>query len=226
MLKISNLKVNADGIPKLLGIDLEVREGETVGVLGPNGAGKTTLMRAIAGLVRPVDGEIYFRGQRIAPHPHKLARNGMALAPQNHPIFPSLSVKEHLYLVAKSGEARRRALELFPELTSHLERSASELSGGQRQMLSIAQALTIQPKLLLLDEPSSGLAPKVVRNIFKVISDIAISGMSILLVEQNTRMALQVSDRAVVLEGGKIVLEGDSSEIGTNPHVRRAYLGL
>ncbi len=226
MLSVSNLKVNVNGAPKLLGVDLEVREGETVGVLGPNGVGKSTLMRTIVGLLRPVEGQIAFRGQKITPHPHELARRGLVLAPQNYPIFPSLSVEEHLNLGVRSVEERERVLELFPELESHLERSASGLSGGQRQMLSIAQALMMQPELLLLDEPSSGLAPKVVRTIFKVISDIASSGISILLVEQNTRMALQVTDRAVVLEGGKIVLEGSSSEIGADPHVRKAYLGL
>lgn len=226
MLKISGLRVSVNGGPKLLGIDMAVKERESVAVLGPNGAGKTTLMRAIVGLLTPTAGEVLFKGERVRQDTEKWAKKGLVLAPQNHPIFPTLTVEEHLDLTSGARETRDEVLELFPELRQHLHRIASSLSGGQRQMLSLAQSLTLRPSLLLLDEPSSGLAPKVVERVFRVIEKVARRDMSILLVEQNAAIALDVTDRAVVLENGRTVMEGDAETMKTDRHIKEAYLGL
>ncbi len=226
MLEVSDLEVHINGASKLRHVSFTVQEGEAVVVLGPNGAGKSTLMRALAGQLPIAGGQVLFMGQPLKGRASRRPKRGVVLAPQNHPVFPSLTVAEHLALVRSTEDQRERVLGLFPELKDHLKRRASNLSGGQRQMLSMSQSLLLQPRLLLLDEPSSGLAPKVVAAMFDAIATVVASGTSILLVEQNAARALRVTNRAVLLEHGSVALAGASQELLTNPHVKTVYLGL
>ncbi|MER3399167.1 MAG: ABC transporter ATP-binding protein [Chloroflexota bacterium] len=234
MLEVRELVAGYGEVRVLRGISLWVGAGEVVALVGSNGAGKTTTLRTISGLIRPVAGEVIFNGRRIdGLKPHEVVRLGVVQVPEGRKLFPTLTVLENLELGAYIPEAKRyraQSLELvfefFPVLAERRNQAAGTLSGGQQQMLAIARALMARPKLLMLDEPSLGLAPNVVTEIFRKVSQIREAGTTVLLVEQNVRRALKVADRGYVLENGRIVLEGSGAELLTNDHVRRAYLGI
>ncbi len=234
MLEISNLDVHYGGIHALRGVSLKVEAGEIVTLIGANGAGKTTTLRAISGLVKPTKGSIKFAGSNITGvAPHLIVGRGLVHAPEGRGIFSNMTVEENLDIGAymrtdraEIAKDREKALGLFPRLRERLKQSAGTLSGGEQQMLSIARALQSRPKLLLLDEPSLGLAPQVVALIFKIVRTIAAEGTTILLVEQNAHMALGVAGRAYVLEVGEIVLEGPAKQLATDDKIRKAYLGI
>lgn len=216
----------------LRGIDLTLRRGEIVTVVGPNGAGKSTLLKVMFGLLRPRQGSVHLKGDRIdALQPHQVARRGMGYVPQLENVFPSLTVEENLDIPARGigrAEQRRRLdalYELFPPLRPARRRLAGLLSGGQRQMVAMARALVPEPELLLLDEPSAGLAPEYVELVFQKILDIRKSGVTILIVEQNARRALALSDRGYVLELGRNRFEGPGPELLKNETVIELYLG-
>ena len=233
MLSVENLSVGYGAIKALHGISLRVERGEIVTLIGSNGAGKTTTLRTISGLVRAAAGSITFEGVPIGKLPaHQIVRMGIAQAPEGRGVFANMSVDENLSMGAYARhdkeqieKDRQRAMELFPRLRERLSQSAGTLSGGEQQMLAIARALLARPKLMLLDEPSLGLAPQVVATIFKIIREINAGGTTILLVEQNAHMALNVAHRAYVLEVGKIAMEGAAADLAKSDEVRRAYLG-
>jgi len=233
LLAVRDLVVHYGVIRALSGISLEVRRGQCVALIGANGAGKTTTLRAISGLVRPSGGAIAFRGEDLVTlPPHAIVARGLAQAPEGRGIFLNLTVKENLDLGAylRSDRAgvdadRERSYELFPILRERRLQVSGTLSGGEQQMLAVARALMSRPTLLLLDEPSLGLAPQVVERIFQVLRDINAAGVAILLVEQNAHKALQIADRAYVLETGAIVMQGTGRELLASPEVRKAYLG-
>ncbi len=234
LLEIQGLDVHYGGIHALRGVNLRVDAGEVVTLVGANGAGKTTTLRAISGLVKPSGGTVRFAGQNITGAPaHTIVARGLIHAPEGRGIFANMTVEENLEIGAflrddRAGidKDRAHALELFPRLRERLGQSAGTLSGGEQQMLAIARALMARPKLLLLDEPSLGLAPQLVALIFKIVRTIAAEGTTILLVEQNAHMALQVAHRAYVLEVGRIVLEGPARELARKDEIRKAYLGV
>jgi branched-chain amino acid transport system ATP-binding protein len=233
LLVVENLSVFYGAIEALRGVSLRVEEGEVVTLIGANGAGKTTTLRTISGLIEPKRGAIKFSGQAIQGWaPHRVVKSGLVQVPEGREIFANLSVDENLQLAAylRHDKAairadRERALELFPRVRERLHQQAGTLSGGEQQMLAIARALVARPKLLMLDEPSLGLAPQLVRSIFQVIREINREGTTILLVEQNANMALQVANRAYVIEVGKIRMEGPAAELAKSDEVRKAYLG-
>jgi branched-chain amino acid transport system ATP-binding protein len=233
LLSIEKLQVAYGGIRAVKGIDLEVRAGELVCLIGANGAGKTTTLRAITGIVRAAAGAVRYDGTDISRmKPHQIARRGLALVPEGRGVFAQLTIEENL---AMGAYARRdsaavaadveRAFTLFPRLKERRRQIAGTLSGGEQQMLAIARAMMSRPKLLLLDEPSMGLAPIMVEKIFEVIRTIATEGVTLLLVEQNARLALEVSHRAYVLEGGLVTLTGEGKALLHDPRIREAYLG-
>lgn len=232
LLEVKNIECYYGKIQALHGVSLQLNEGEVLILLGANGAGKTTTLRAITGLVRPKVGEIYFQGEPIHQTPaHELVRRGLAMSPEGRQVFPRMTVMENLEMGAfihDSVDKRQLewVLELFPRLRERLTQAAGTLSGGEQQMLAIGRALMSRPKLLLLDEPSLGLAPLIVQQIFRIITEIHSQGVSVLLVEQNAFQALKVGQRAYVLETGKVTLEGPAEELAENPKVREAYLGL
>lgn len=232
LLEVKNIDCFYGNIQALHGVSLKVNKGEVLTLLGANGAGKTTTLRAITGLCRPRAGEIFFEGQPIHHTPaHQLVAKGLAMAPEGRQVFPRMTVLENLEMGAFSHptvdhDQLERILDLFPRLRERLRQEAGTLSGGEQQMLAIGRALMSQPKLLLLDEPSLGLAPLIVAQIFEIISEVHKQGVSVLLVEQNAFQALKVGKRAYVLETGKVTLEGPASELAENPKVREAYLGL
>ncbi|AMV19722.1 ABC transporter ATP-binding protein [Planctomyces sp. SH-PL14] len=234
LLSLSGLEVAYGAIHALRGISLEVEAGEIVTLIGANGAGKTTTLRTISGLLTPRAGTIEFDGQSIAGlAPHRIVGRGLVQVPEGRGIFSNLTVDENLQLGAygsddpKQVEAdRRRAFELFPRVQERLRQNAGTLSGGEQQMVAIARALIARPKLLLLDEPSLGLAPQIVETIFRVIREINQQGTTILLVEQNARMSLQVAHRAYVMEVGEITMSGPAKELAASDEVRKAYLGV
>jgi branched-chain amino acid transport system ATP-binding protein len=234
MLEVRDLHVAYGAAPALWGVTLRVAEGELLCVVGPNGAGKTTLINAIAGILRARSGVISMAGAELqALPPHRYCAAGIAVVPEGRRLFTKMTVLENLELgrYLPAAKARRResleqALELFPMLTEKLASPAGELSGGQQQMVAIARALMARPRLLLLDEPSLGLSPLIVEDMFGAIRRINAEGMSVLLVEQNVAMAMQVSTRAYVLEEGRIVAEGEPDELLARPEIQRAYLGL
>jgi branched-chain amino acid transport system ATP-binding protein len=233
LLAVDNLSVFYGAIQALRGVSLRVEEGEVVTLIGANGAGKSTTLRTISGLQRPATGSITFNGEAIAHWaPHCVVKSGLVQVPEGRKIFANLSVEENLQLAAylrKDRAAvradRERALELFPRVRERLRQNAGTLSGGEQQMLAIARALVARPRLLMLDEPSLGLAPKLVASIFKVIEEINREGTTILLVEQNANMALHVAHRAYVIEVGEIRMEGRAAELAASDEVRKAYLG-
>ena len=233
LLSIRDLVVHYGVIRALSGISLEVPRGKIVALIGANGAGKSTTLRAISGLLRPTSGAIEFQGRSIAGLPsHEIVAKGVAQAPEGRGIFLNLTVKENLDLGAylrrdRSGvdADRERAYALFPILKERSAQVSGTLSGGEQQMLAVGSALMSRPTLLLLDEPSLGLAPQFVDRIFQVIQEINEAGVSLLLVEQNANMALQVSHHAYVLETGAIVMQGSGRELLESPEVRKAYLG-
>jgi branched-chain amino acid transport system ATP-binding protein len=233
VLAVKDLHVSYGAIHALRGVSLEVPEGEVVALIGANGAGKTTTLRAISRLVRPSQGSVTFQGEELTRlQPHEIVARGLAHAPEGRGIFLNLTVRENLELGAflrtdADGIARdlERSFELFPILKERIDQVAGTLSGGEQQMLAVARALMSRPKLLLLDEPSLGLAPQVVERIFQVLQDISRSGVALLLVEQNAHKALQIAHHAYVLETGEIVMQGPGQTLLASPEVRKAYLG-
>ena len=233
MLELKQLAVHYGGIRAVKGIDLVVGEGELVCLIGANGAGKTTALKAIAGMLPAASGSIAYHGQPAAGlRPFELVRRGLALVPEGRGVFGQLSVAENLAMGAyvrddprAVASDRERMLSLFPRLKERLLQSAGTLSGGEQQMLAIARALMSRPRLLLLDEPSMGLAPLVVEKIFEIIANVAREGVTILLVEQNARLALETCQRAYVMESGLISLHGAAAKLLDDPQVRAAYLG-
>ena len=233
MLKIDNLEVAYGNIKAIKGISLEVNQGEIVTLIGSNGAGKSTTLRAISGILKPRSGSITFNGERIdGIEGHDVVAKGICQSPEGRRIFPKMSVDENLDLGAflrndKAGIAadRERVLDLFPKLRERIDQKAGTMSGGEQQMLAVGRALMGSPKLLLLDEPSMGLAPVLVDMIFETIEKINKQGTTILLVEQNALAALNVADRAYVLESGSIKMSGKAADLISNDEVTKAYLG-
>ena len=233
MLTLDNVSVNYGAIEALTGISMHVELGEVVTLIGANGAGKTTTLRTITGLLQPRAGKISFEGEDISGSAtHRLVAKGISMAPEGRGVFANLSVRENLQMGAYLKKDKRaiaaemeRAFQMFPRLKERESQKAGTLSGGEQQMLAIGRALMSQPRLLLLDEPSLGLAPLVVHTIFEAIDEIKSKGTTILLVEQNAHAALKHSDRAYVLETGRIVMEGPSAELAADPRIKEAYLG-
>ena len=233
MLTIENISVNYGAIEALTDISMRVERGEVVTLIGANGAGKTTTLRTITGLLEPTEGRILFEGEEIQGVPtHKLVARGISMSPEGRGVFANLSVRENLQMGAYLRKDRARiaediehAFKMFPRLKERESQKAGTLSGGEQQMLAMSRALMSSPRLLLLDEPSLGLAPLVVHTIFEAIDEIRSKGTTILLVEQNAHAALNHSDRAYVLETGKIVMEGPSKELAADPRIKEAYLG-
>jgi branched-chain amino acid transport system ATP-binding protein len=233
MLSLRDLDVHYGAIHALRGVSFEVSEGEIVTLIGANGAGKTTTLRAVSGLLRASGGSIEYRGERTAGlKPHKLVERGLCHAPEGRGIFPNLTVRENLQLGAflrrdADGIAKDmdQGFSLFPILKEREKQMAGTLSGGEQQMLAIARALMARPKLLLLDEPSLGLAPQVTETIFRIIEEINRQGVTILLVEQNAHLALGIAHHGHVLETGQVVQSGTGQELLRSPEVRKAYLG-
>lgn len=233
LLRIENLKVNYGGIEALKGVSLEVRRGEVVALIGANGAGKTTTLRAIARLLQPSGGSMIFDGRDLKEMAAEDAVDqGISLVPEGRGVFPNLTVRENLELGAWNhripavmSETFEDIVQLFPRLGERMKQEAGTLSGGEQQMLAISRALMARPSLLLLDEPSLGIAPKLVLDIFRAIRAVASAGMTILVVEQNTRVALGSSQRAYVLRTGEILQSGDSRKLAEDPEIQKAYLG-
>ena len=234
LLELRGVEVAYGDLPALRGVSISVEAGETLSVVGANGAGKTTMLRAISGLLRPRAGQILLDGVRLDTLPsHAIVEHGLVQVPEGRKIFPSLTVLENLemgsYIAA--AKARRReglaqVFALFPRLAERRGQAAGTMSGGEQQMLAIGRALMARPRVLMLDEPSLGLAPIIVKEIFRIIGEINQLGTTVLLVEQNTRQALALSRRGYVLENGRVVLEGSGAELLGNEHVKRAYLGM
>jgi branched-chain amino acid transport system ATP-binding protein len=233
LLSLQQLQVAYGGIRAVKGIDLEVGAGELVCLIGANGAGKTTTLRAITGLVRPAGGRIVYDGDEIGGRRvHEIARRGLAMVPEGRGVFAQLTILENLSMGAYARTDRagvqadvERVFSLFPRLKERSTQTAGTLSGGEQQMLAMARAMMSRPKLLLLDEPSMGLAPLMVERIFEVVRTIAAEGVTILLVEQNARLALEASHRGYVLDGGLVTIAGESRSLLGDPRVREAYLG-
>jgi branched-chain amino acid transport system ATP-binding protein len=232
LLEVKALEVAYGGIKAVKGIDLQVRDGELVTLIGANGAGKTTTLKALAGLLRPSSGRVQYDGRDITGLPaHKLVKFGLALVPEGRGVFGRLSIAENLAMGAYARRDRNvprdyeRAYGLFPRLAERRRQLAGTLSGGEQQMLAIARALMSRPRLLLLDEPSMGLAPLMVQKIFETIKMVAAEGVTLLLVEQNAKLALELCSRGYVMESGMIVLADDARALLLNPQVRHAYLG-
>ena len=234
LLEIRNLHVHYGAIHALQGVDLSVEAGQIVTLIGANGAGKSTTLRTISGLIRPSAGSIRFAGQSLlGKAPHEIVRAGIAHAPEGRGLFANFTVAENLEIGAyartdRAGIARdrERVLAIFPRLRERLDQSAATLSGGEQQMLAIARALLARPRLLLLDEPSLGLAPQVVQTIFQIIREINAAGTTILLVEQNAHLALRTAHYGYVLEVGRMVMGAPAAELARSDQVRRAYLGV
>jgi branched-chain amino acid transport system ATP-binding protein len=234
MLKVSGLNTYYGHIHALKGIDLEIKKGEIVSLIGSNGAGKSTTLGSIAGLVRSQSGTVTFLDNNITNMPpHNIVKLGISLSPEGREVFPALTVQENLRLGAYTkndkraiAESYERVYELFPRLKERIKQTAGTLSGGEQQMLAIGRALMSEPQLLMLDEPSLGLAPNLVLVVFELIESINKQGTTILLIEQNASMALSISHRAYVLETGKISMEGCAKDLADDPRVRKAYLGV
>lgn len=236
MLTLEDVQIAYGAILAVKGVSLHVGTGELVALVGSNGAGKSTTLRAISGLIRPRSGRISFEGENLVKlPPHKIVSRGICQTPEGRQIFAGLTVRENLLLGAVSRPDRKdraaidaameRVFALFPVLRERFGQAGGTLSGGEQQMLAIGRTLMARPKLLLLDEPSLGLAPVLVNRIFEVIAQLKRDGATILLVEQNARKALAIADRAYVLETGRVVLSGPAAELAANPEVERAYLG-
>ena len=233
MLKVENLSVHYGMIQAARDVSFEVNEGEVVSLIGANGAGKTTILRTLSGLVRPSAGKIQFLGKEIQKMPEqKIVAGGLSQVPEGRHVFPGLTVMENLEMGAflkKNREENqanlKKVFSRFPRLEERKNQDAATLSGGEQQMLAMGRALMSTPKLLLLDEPSMGLAPIFIQEIFDIIQDIQKQGTTVLLIEQNANKALAISDRGYVLETGKIVLSGTGKELAASDEVRKAYLG-
>jgi branched-chain amino acid transport system ATP-binding protein len=227
LLEISELRVAYGGVEVLHGLDLRVDHGQMVGLLGPNGAGKTTAIRAIAGLAPPRAGQILLEGQNlIGQAPEEIARQGIAVVPEGRQVFRTLTVRDNLRLARpSSSEHRDRVLERFPILTKRLNQLAESLSGGEQQQLVIARALLASPRLLILDEPSFGLAPKLIDSVYELLAELKADGLTMLLVEQSVDRAIACSDHCTVLGAGRIKAQGSEAELKENHAVVNAYLG-
>ncbi|HWK23809.1 MAG TPA: ABC transporter ATP-binding protein [Ureibacillus sp.] len=232
MLKLSNVETYYGQIQALKGIDLEVHEGKIITLLGANGAGKSTTMKTIAGLLKPKKGNVEFLGENVTGlRPDQLLRKGIALVPEGRAILSSMTVLENLEMGAYHRKDKdikddiENVMQRFPILQERQTQMAGTLSGGQQQMLAIARALLSKPKLLLLDEPSMGLAPLIVAEIFNIIKEIKDSGTTVLLVEQNAKQALKIADYGYVMETGKIIIEGNASDLIVDSRIVEAYLG-
>lgn len=232
LLSVENLEVCYGGISALQGVSLQIAAGEIVTLIGSNGAGKTTLLRSISGLLRPRAGSISAMGRHelTSLKPHQIVRLGISHVPEGRQIFPNLTVHENLLLGAYQRRDRChddlcRCQDFFPILKERQHQKAGTLSGGEQQMLAIARALMSKPQVLLLDEPSLGLAPLIVRKIFEIVKEINAAGTTVFLVEQNAHMALKIAHRAYVLQTGRIVLSDSAANLLTNPEVQKAYLG-
>ncbi|MGG3469220.1 ABC transporter ATP-binding protein [Neobacillus pocheonensis] len=233
MLKINDINVYYGNIHALKGVSLEINQGEIVTLIGANGAGKSTLLKTISGLLKPKNGEILFESEHVAGKvPQSIVKRGLSQVPEGRRVFSNMSVEENLELGAylrndKKGirEDFEKIYQLFPRLHERRKQLSGTLSGGEQQMLAMGRALMARPKLLLLDEPSMGLAPLLVKTIFNIIEEINKTGTTILLVEQNANMALSIADRAYVIETGKIVASGTAAELSASDQIRNAYLG-
>jgi len=231
LLEVVGLAAGYLGERVIDGIDIEVRTGEAVAIVGSNGAGKTTLFRAIAGLLPSTEGRIVLDGKDLTRSPaHRISRAGIAYVPAERHLFPAMTVKTNLVLGAYPGRPDRGTLELaydlFPRLKERPRQQAGTLSGGEQQMLAVARALMARPRLLMLDEPTTGLGPKIAQVAFEAFAELKKQGMTLLIAEQQVPLALSVADRGYVLENGRIRLEGASDELERDPEVRRAYLGV
>ena len=234
LLDVRSIDASYGDVRVLTALSLDVREGEIVTLLGANGAGKTTTLRCICGILPPRSGEVFFKGQPLSKVPaHQRTSLGIALVPEGRELWPGLTVRENLELGAYHGRSRKNAAagldrvhKLFPRLLERRSQMAGSLSGGEQQMCAIARALMSEPTLLLLDEPSLGLAPIVVDQMFEVIRSLHAGGMTILLVEQNLLAALEVATRGYVIETGKVTLQGSAAELSGNANIRAAYLGI
>lgn len=233
MLSVNNIQVFYGAIQALHGVSFEVKEGEIVTLIGANGAGKSTTLRTVSGLLRPKSGTVEFRGQAITRVPaHKIVQMGLAHVPEGRKIFPNLTVRENLLMGAYTRTDKNEiaagmeiVFQRFPRLKEREKQVAGTLSGGEQQMLAMGRGLMCKPSLLILDEPSMGLSPILVEEIFKIIQEINQQGTTVLLVEQNAFMALQIAHRAYVLETGRIMLSGTAADLRADPKVRSAYLG-
>ena len=231
MLKVENLKVNFGGIEAVKGISFEVSEGEIVTLIGSNGAGKSTTLRAISGLVKPSDGKIVFEGEDITKlGTSEIVSRGITLCPEGRRIFPDLTVIENIRIGAylrndDLSQDIEKCHRLFPILKEREKQLAGTLSGGEQQMLAVARSLMSRPKIMMLDEPSLGLAPLIVKDIFNILKEINEEGVTILLIEQNANMALRLADKAYVLETGTIAMKGTGKELLDNPKIKESYLG-
>jgi len=234
MLEVRNLRVAYGKVEAVKGISFSVPEGQVVSLIGANGAGKTTTLRTISGLINPLAGEIWFKGARIDDREaHDIVALGLAHAPEGRKIFPRMTVEENLRLgaftqrnAAHVAEDLQRAFDLFPVLAERRAQPAGTFSGGEQQMLAIARGLMANPRVLLLDEPSLGLSPLLVKNIFSIIGEINRQGVTILLVEQNVYQSLRIAHRAYVLETGRVVLSGTGEQLLNDEHVKKAFLGM
>jgi len=231
MLKVENIKVAYDSVNVLWDVSFTIHKKEIITIIGPNGAGKTTTVKTIMGLLKPIAGTIEFLDRHINSEPtHQIVKDGIALVPEGRELFPRMSVMENLLMGAYTSDKKEETLQwvfnLFPRLEERKKQSAGTLSGGEQQMVAIARGLMSRPKLLIMDEPSLGLAPILVQKVFEIIRTLNSEGVTILLVEQNVHHALGVSNRGYVLETGRITLEGTSDELLNNSHVKEAYLGM
>ena len=234
MLELRSLDAGYGTFQALFGVNLDVKPGEAVGVIGPNGAGKTTLMRVISGLIRPTKGSISMQGTDVlATPPHRIVSLGIAHVPENRRLFPRLTVDDNLKMGAYTPDARKKYAErmefvfdLFPRLKERRHQMAGTMSGGEQQMCAIGRALMSGPKLLLLDEPSAGLAPVVVQQVFELVKRIRAGGLTVLIVEQNVQQVLKVVDRAYLIEAGHIRASGTSAEMMATDTIKQAYLGV
>ena len=233
MLKVTDLIVNYGVIQAIKGISFEVNEGEVIGLIGANGAGKTTILHTVTGLITPKSGKIEFEGKDITKVPaHKIVTLGMAHVPEGRRVFADLTVYENLLMGAYTrkdkdeiGKSLENVYKRFPRLKERKNQMAGTLSGGEQQMLAMGRALMSHPKILLMDEPSMGLSPLFVNEIFDIIKEVSASGTTVLLVEQNAKKALSIADRAYVLETGKIVLDAAADVLMNDPSIKKAYLG-
>ena len=231
LLEVADLSVSYGAIRALRGVSLHVREGEIVAVLGPNGAGKSTLLKAITGVVRPHGGAIRFLGERLDGHtPESIVRRGVSMVPEGRRLFPGLTVQENLevggYTQRRAAGDTRELLQTFPILAERAGQMAGTLSGGEQQQLAIARSLMARPRLMLLDEPSLGLAPLIVDRIMSLLADLRERGVTLLLVEQNVHRALEIADRAYVLAVGQTVMAGDAADLARTGSLERTYLGM
>ncbi len=234
MMRLEGIEVWYGKIMAVSEISLEVNKGEIVGLIGPNGAGKTTILNSVIGVIKPRKGEIVFENEKINDlQTHEIIKKGIAIAPEGRKLFPFLTVEENLLMGAINGEAWKKKSEnlrfvysLFPRLSERRAQLAGTLSGGEQQMLTIGRALMSKPKLLLVDEPSLGLAPKVAMEIYRLLQKLREEGVTILLSDQNAKRVFEISDRAYVVENGRIVMQGKSSELEKDERIRKVYLGL